>query len=137
MNAELMRVAGGWLQCQPGERVRQTMRSPQHLPYRRRRLPVRVGFHPPAAGFVLAAERELDAPLVGLWPTFHHRPISLADVTGLEQPSQFGQRLAMAPEHQATGGVAIEPVGKRGRARQAKAQRVEIILQALAAFWTP
>ena len=40
----------------------------------------------------------------------------------------------MASEHQTAGGVAIEPMRKRGPARQAEAQRVEIILEARAAF---
>jgi fused signal recognition particle receptor len=40
----------------------------------------------------------------------------------------------MAPEHQTAGGVSIEPMRKRGPARQAEAQRVEIILEARPAF---
>jgi fused signal recognition particle receptor len=40
----------------------------------------------------------------------------------------------MASEHQAAGSIAIEPMGERRRTRQAKAQRAEIILQALAAL---
>jgi hypothetical protein len=37
-------------------------------------------------------------------------------------------------EHQAAGGVAVEPMRQRRAARQAEAQRVETILEALAAF---
>ena len=40
----------------------------------------------------------------------------------------------MAPEHQAARSVAVEPMGKRGPARQAEAQGVKIILEARAAF---
>ena len=40
----------------------------------------------------------------------------------------------MAPEHEAARGVAVEPVGERGLARQAEAQRVEIVLEARAAL---
>ena len=40
----------------------------------------------------------------------------------------------MAAEHQAAGGVAVEPVRERRRARQAEAQRVEIVLEGLDAF---
>ena len=40
----------------------------------------------------------------------------------------------MPPEHQAACGVAVEPVRKRGPARQAEAQGVKIILEARAAF---
>ena len=39
----------------------------------------------------------------------------------------------MAAEHEAAGGVAVEPVGERGGARQAEAQGAEIILKRLAA----
>ena len=66
-----------------------------------------------------------------------HRPIGLADPALLEQPAELGERLAVAAEHQAAGGVAVEPVRERGRARQAEAQRVEMILQALAALRPP
>ena len=40
----------------------------------------------------------------------------------------------MPSEHQTAGGVPVEPMRKRGPARQAEAQRVEIILEARAAF---
>ena len=40
----------------------------------------------------------------------------------------------MASEHQTAGRIAVEPMRQRGRARQAKAQRVEIVLQAHAAL---
>src|SRR5262245_35009106 len=40
----------------------------------------------------------------------------------------------MAAEHQAAGGVAVETMGERGRARQAETQRAEIIFEALAAL---
>ena len=96
--------------------------------------PVRIGLHPPAAGLVEAPERQVDAAFVRVRPAFDHRPVGLADPAALEQPAEIGQRLAVAAEHQAAGGVAVEPVGQRRRARQAEAQRVEIVLQALAAL---
>jgi hypothetical protein len=40
----------------------------------------------------------------------------------------------MTAEHQAAGGVAVEAMGERGRARQAEAQRVEMILEIVAAL---
>ena len=40
----------------------------------------------------------------------------------------------MPSEHQTARGVAVEPMRKRGLARQAEAQGVEIILEARAAF---
>ena len=40
----------------------------------------------------------------------------------------------MTSEHQTAGGVAVQPMGERGIARQAEAQGVKIILEARAAF---
>ena len=40
----------------------------------------------------------------------------------------------MPSEHQTARGVAVEPMRKRGPARQAEAQGVKIILEARAAF---
>ena len=40
----------------------------------------------------------------------------------------------MAAEHQASGSVAVEPVGERRRSRQAEAERAEMIFQAFAAL---
>ena len=50
-----------------------------------------------------------------------------ADLAVLEHLAERGQRLAVAAEHQAAGGVAVEPVGERRRARQPEAQRVEMV----------
>src|SRR6185503_7592303 len=44
------------------------------------------------------------------------------------------QGLAVACEHQAPGRVAVETMCQRGRARQAKSERVEIVLEGIAAF---
>ena len=41
----------------------------------------------------------------------------------------------MPSEHQAARGVAVEPMGEGGPARQAESQGFEIILEARAAFW--
>src|SRR5262249_20096978 len=65
---------------------------------------------------------------------FDQCPVGLADLAGLEQAAKLGQRLAVAAEHQAAGGVAVEAMRERGGARQPETQRVEIILQALAAL---
>src|SRR6266508_1813314 len=107
---------------------------PHHLPCGRRRLALRIVLHPPAAARVLAAERQIDAALVLPRPAFDHRPIGFADAAALEQAAELGQRLPMAAEHQAAGGIAVEPVRERGRARQPEAERAEIVLQALAAL---
>jgi hypothetical protein len=52
----------------------------------------------------------------------------------LEQQAQVRERLAVAPEHEAAGGLAIEPMRQLGPARQAEAQRAEPVLQARSAF---
>ena len=109
--------------------------APHHLPLRHRRLSgLRIVLHPPAAGRVEAAERKFDDAFVGVRGAFDHGPIGLVDGAGLEQPAELGQRLAVAAEHQAAGGVAVEPVRQRRRPRQPEAQRVEMIFQAFAAF---
>jgi hypothetical protein len=90
--------------------------------------------HPPAASCVFAAEGQLDAAFVLRRPARHHRPIGLADLSALEQAAERGQRLAMAAEHQAARGVAIETMRERGRSWQAEAERAEIIFEAFAAL---
>jgi hypothetical protein len=90
--------------------------------------------HPPAARRVLAPERRIDSALLLGGAAIDHSPIGLADAAALEQATELRQRLAMAAEHQATGGIAVEPVRQSGRARQPETQRAEIILQALAAL---
>src|SRR5262249_44959545 len=93
-----------------------------------------IVLHPPAAGGVLAAEGQFDAALVLRWPARDHRPIGLADLPALEQAAERGQRLAMAAEHQAARGVAIETTREPRRAGQAAAQRAKILFEALAAL---
>ncbi len=44
--------------------------------------------------------------------------------------------LAMAPEHEASGGVLVEPVGQSGRAWQAEPEGIEIVLKTDAALWS-
>jgi len=66
--------------------------------------------HPPAARLVEAAERQRDFTLIGVGCAFDHRPVGLVDGAVLEQLAELGERLAVAAEHQAAGGVAVEPV---------------------------
>src|SRR4051794_7659807 len=110
------------------------LRTPQHFPRGDRGLALRVVLHPPAAGGVLAAERQVDTALVVRRSALHQRPVGLADAARLEQPAELGQRLAVAAEHETARGVAIEPMRERGGARQPEPQRAEIIFQALAAL---
>jgi hypothetical protein len=65
---------------------------------------------------------------------FDHGPIGLGDLAVLEQKPQMSKRLAVPPQHQASRGVLVEAVGERGRARQAVAQGVEMVLEAGAAL---
>jgi hypothetical protein len=92
--------------------------------------------HPPAAGDIEAPERQLDLTFLAVGTAFDHRPIGFADRSRLEQFAELRQGLAMAAEHQAAGGVAVEPMRQRRRARQSEPQRGEVIFQAFAAFGT-
>jgi hypothetical protein len=74
-------------------------------------------FHPPAAGDIEPSKRQLDLPFVAAGAAFDHRPISLADRSRLEQFAELRQGLAVAPEHQAAGRVAVEPMRQSWRAR--------------------
>ncbi len=107
---------------------------PHHLPLRHRRLPVRIGLHPPAEVRIEPPQRHVDGAFLGVRAAFDHRPIGLADAAVLEQEAQVRERLAVAAKHEATGGLAVEPVRQLGPARQAVAQSSEPVFQARAAF---
>src|SRR5262245_26084306 len=140
MHAQLMGATGERLERKPSEGTAfvatggRKPRAPHHLPRGHRRLTRRIVLLPPAARRVFAAEGQLDAAFILRRPARDHRPIGLADLPALEQAAEGGQRLAMAAEHQAAGGVAIETMGERGRARQAETQRAKMIFEALAAL---
>src|SRR3954451_5806515 len=102
-----MRAPGDRLEREPGKLP---LATSHYFPRRHGGLAGRVGFHPPASGSVLAAERQLNAAFVGIGTAFHHRPIGLADPAALEQPAELGQRLAVTSEYQAAGGIAVEPM---------------------------
>ena len=89
--------------------------------------------HPPAARGILAPQRGVDAALVLGGTTLHHGPVGLSDPTTLEQSAKLRQSLAVAAEHQAPRGIAVQAVCQRRRARQPEPQRAEMILQAFAA----
>src|ERR1700722_4036943 len=105
----------------------------QYLPPRHRRLALGIVFHPPAARHVEAAERQRDFAFVGVGRAFDYGPVGLVDGAVLEQLAELGERLAVAAEHQAAGGVAVEPMRQRRRPRQPEAQRVEMVFEARAA----
>ena len=134
-----LRYAHGGRGGARGARLAQTVvrvrcGAPHHLPFRHRRLAIGIGLHPPAAALVAAAERQINRAFVFGRAALDHRPVALADRAGLEQLAQCGQRLAVAAEHQAARGLAVEPVGERRSPRQPEAQRAEMVLQALAAL---
>ena len=89
--------------------------------------------HPPAARGILAPQRGVDAALVLGGTTLDHGPVGLSDPTTLEQSAKLRQSLAVAAEHQAPRGIAVQAVCQRRRARQPEPQRAEMILQAFAA----
>ena len=89
--------------------------------------------HPPAARLVEAAERQRDFTLVGVGYAFDHGPVGFVDGAVFEQFAELSERLAVAAEHQATGGIAVEPVRQRRRPRQPEAQGIEMVFEALAA----
>jgi len=95
---------------------------------------MRVRLHPPTAGLVEPTEGKRDRALFGIRPPFDHGPIGLIHLAVLEQKPQVRKRLAMAPEHKASGGVLVETMRQGRRAWQAEPQSVEIVLQAGAAF---
>ncbi len=84
----------------------------------------RVGVEPP--------QRQVDQALVLGRAVLDDGPIGLGDLSLLEALSEALEGLAVAAEHEAAGGVAVEPVGERGIARQAEAQGAEVILEVLA-----
>ena len=93
-----------------------------------RRNPGRIGLHPPAAAGIEAPERQIDQAFVLRGLSFDDRPIKLLDLALLEQKAKLFERLVVAPEHQASGGIAIKPVGQGRVARKAEAQGMKIIL---------
>jgi hypothetical protein len=74
-------------------------------------LAFRIWLLPPAALGVEAAERHVDGAFVLGRAAFDHRPIGFGNLAMLEQKPQRRGRLAMASQHQATGGVTVETMG--------------------------
>jgi len=135
MHPQLMRAAGDGRERQPCQRPAVAISpAPAHGPLRDRGQSVRVRLLPPAALGIAPAERHIDRARSLIRATFDNRPIGLVDFTVLEQQAEMRARLAVTAEHEAAGRVAIQPMRQNRRARQAKAQRVEIILQRRAAF---
>ena len=106
---------------EPGEAVA----APQHFPVGHRRLAFRIRLLPPAALGIEAAERQVDGAFVLGRSALDHGPIGLFDLAVLEQQPERGGRLAMPSQHEAAGGILVEPMRQHRRPRQAEAQRVE------------
>src|SRR5262245_1814858 len=130
MDAQLMCAAGQRLKrepCEPGP-------TAHHLPCAGRRPAVLVDLHPPAPRVVAFRKGNVDSPVVGARSSLDHGPIAFAHLALLEQPAKQRQCLAMPTKHQATGGVAVEPVRQCRRARQPETQSVEEVFEGLAAL---
>jgi fused signal recognition particle receptor len=136
MDAQLMRTPGPGFEFEPRDRRAAPCSASPDAPERQRLLAARIHLHPPAALLVEPAERQVDRPALAGGIAPDDRPIGLGDLALLEQTPQCLQRFVMAPQHQAAGGVAVEPMRERRLARQAEAERVEIILEARAPFRT-
>src|SRR5262245_49941919 len=104
MHAQLVSATGDRLEREPG----QSQTSPQDLPCAGRWQARLVSLHPPASRFVALGKRDVDLPFFGLRTAFDDSPIAFTDPALLEQLAQQRQGLAMASEHQASGGVAVE-----------------------------
>src|SRR5579883_59682 len=116
-----------------GQRCKLQKRPPvcpsQHPPMCLGGEPGGIGFHPPAARGIEASKRQIDQAFVLFGATLDDGPIGLRDLSLFEQKAKLFERLVMASEHQAAGGVAVESVREGGDARQAEAQGMEIILE--------
>src|SRR3954447_13709853 len=121
VDAQLMGAAGDRLHLEPGESIA----ASQYLPIGYRGLSFRVGFLPPSAFRVEAAERHVDGALEFGWAAFDHRPVRLGNSAVLEQQPQRRRCLAMASQHQTTRSIAVEPMRQNRRTRQPEAQRVK------------
>lgn len=135
MDPQLMRAPGERFQRQPGQRLALAVLPPaQHLPAGLGGQSQRIDLHPPAARRIEPAKRQIDQPFRLLRTVLDDSPIELVHLPVLEQFTQLFQSLMVSSQDQAAGRVAIEPMGERGRARQAEAQRIEIGFQIFAAF---
>ena len=122
----------------PGQRRQRQQRmaaaARDTLPSRLRRLAGGIDLHPPAAGCVEPAERQVDQAFVLLRRAFDDGEIGFAYLSLLEQKPQALQRLVVAAEDEAAGGVAVEPMRKGRIARQAEAKMMERGLEIFAAL---
>ena len=95
--------------------------------------PVRIVLHPPAARCVLRPSGKSMRPSSLRRPALDHRPIGLADACRcLNSRPSSASALRWRPSTRQPEVSLVEPVRQRRRARQAEAQRVEIVLEALA-----
>ena len=106
----------------------------EHAPERPRWLPGRIDAHAPLARIGRAWRNgQIDRALVPVGHTLRHRPVALLDLSLGEQLAETRQGLAVPAEHQATRGVAVEPMRDLRPARQAEAEVVEPARQRVAA----
>ena len=136
MHAKLMRASGQRLEREPGQRSLRWARGP--APSTWSPPAGRCGscfIHQPRVSSRRPSGRSI-VPSSASGRAFDHGPIGLVDRAVLEQLAELRQRLAMAAEHQAAGGVAVEPVRQRRRAAAARsAARRNGLRRLVAAVW--
>jgi len=116
-----MRAAGARPQLEPGAaRVRTEEPIIGHRP-----LPSRIDDHAPAGAAGEFLEPSLDPARCLGWLAFNHGPVDLFDEPAGKQCAEAAQRLWMPAEDETAAGIAIEPMGKTRRVRQAEAQCTE------------
>ena len=121
MDAQLMGPPGARLQLQPGT----TIRGTADTVISDCSLSGGIDDHAPAAASAALFESRFDPALSIRRLTLDNGPIDFFYLSAGEQHPQPTQRLRVAPEHQASTGVAVEAMGESRRVRQAKPQFVE------------
>ena len=132
VHAQLVGAPGQRGKLQPGLPGGLPGCAPQHPPAGLRELAQRIHFHPPATRRVEPPQRQVNQALVSLRPAIDERPIGFRNPALLEQCPEFFGSLVVAAQHQAAGGVLVQPVRKHRAARQAKAQRLKMRLKIVA-----
>ena len=90
--------------------------------------PIRIDFHPPTAGGIKAAERQIDEAFIFNRPAFDDGPIGLFHQSFAEEAGKIIERLAVATEDETAGCILVEPVGQHWGFGQSKLQCREILL---------
>ena len=122
MDAQLMGSARLRLQFEPGDRSAAPDAASPNPANRPRGSARQIDLHPSSPFVVEAANSEIDRAGLNVGRTGDDHPVDFRDQALLEQETQFLQSLAVPSEHEAADGLAVEPVGEGGLARQAEGQ---------------